>query len=84
MGTLANREDPDEMPYNAAFHLGLHCLLGQNWFSEKELKYNIFLENINCDPSMYTMNYSKFIVCRFMEHSIDLKKVRKGFNSLTF
>ena len=26
-GSLANSEDPDEMPYKAAFHLGLHCLL---------------------------------------------------------
>ena len=26
-GTLANSEDPDEIPYNAAFHQGLHCLL---------------------------------------------------------
>ena len=25
--TLANSEDPDEMPQNVAFHLGLHCLL---------------------------------------------------------
>ena len=23
---LANSADPDEMPHNAAFHLGLHCL----------------------------------------------------------
>ena len=23
---LANSADPDEMPYYAAFHLGLHCL----------------------------------------------------------
>ena len=23
---LANSVDPDEMPHNAAFHLGLHCL----------------------------------------------------------
>ena len=23
---LANSADPDEMPPNAAFHLGLHCL----------------------------------------------------------
>ena len=30
MGTLANSEDPDEMPHNAAFHLGLNCLLRQN------------------------------------------------------
>ena len=26
-GTLANSEDPDEMPQNATFHQGLHCLL---------------------------------------------------------
>ena len=25
--TLANSEDPDEMPHNVAFHLGLHDLL---------------------------------------------------------
>ena len=23
--TFANSADPDEMPYNAAFYLGLHC-----------------------------------------------------------
>ena len=23
---FANREDPDEMPHYAAFHLGFHCL----------------------------------------------------------
>ena len=26
MGTFANGEDPDEMPHQAAFHLGLHFL----------------------------------------------------------
>ena len=26
MGTFTNREDPDEMLHNAAFHQGLHCL----------------------------------------------------------
>ena len=26
--TLANSEDPDEMPHMVAFHQGLHCLLG--------------------------------------------------------
>ena len=25
-GTLVNCEDPGEMPHNAAFHQGLHCL----------------------------------------------------------
>ena len=36
MGTLANSEDPDEMPHNATFHQGLQCLLRQNWSSEIE------------------------------------------------
>ena len=26
-GSLENNEDPDEMQHNAAFHLGMHCLL---------------------------------------------------------
>ena len=26
MGTFTNCEDPDEMPHDAAFHQGLHCL----------------------------------------------------------
>ena len=35
MGTLANSEGPNEMQYNATFHLGLHCLLRQKGSSEK-------------------------------------------------
>ena len=42
MGTMANSEDPDEMPHNAAFHQGLHCLLTQICSSE-----NTFFENNN-------------------------------------
>ena len=38
MGTFKNSEDPDEMPHNAAFHQGLHCL----YFGQK--KYNIFFK----------------------------------------
>ena len=30
MGTLANSDDPDEMPHKAVFHQGLHGLLRQN------------------------------------------------------
>ena len=26
---IADREDPDSMPHNVAFHQGLHCLLRQ-------------------------------------------------------
>ena len=33
--TLANSEDPDEMPHNAAFHLGLHCFAKIKRSSEK-------------------------------------------------
>ena len=35
MNTLANSEDPDEMPHKVAFHQGLHCLLRQKRSSEK-------------------------------------------------
>ena len=34
MGTMANSEDSDEMPHKAAFHPGLHCLLGHNQSTE--------------------------------------------------
>ena len=37
MGTLANTEDPDEMPHNAAFHQGLHCLLAKSIFRERNI-----------------------------------------------
>ena len=53
-GALANSEEPDEMPHNVAFHQGLHCLLGQNQSSEKEIKY--FFESITGDPSIDTMD----------------------------
>ena len=35
MGTLANSENPDEMPHNAAFYQGLHCFLRKNLTSKK-------------------------------------------------
>ena len=38
-GTLANSEDPDEMPHDVAFHQGLDYLLRQNLSSEKEIQY---------------------------------------------
>ena len=60
MRTLANSEDPDEMPQNASFHQGLQCLLKQKSFSEKEIQY--FLKIITCGPLIYTMNHPKFIV----------------------
>ena len=43
ISTSANSEDPDEMPHNAAFHQGLHCLLRLKQFSEKEIGLNNIL-----------------------------------------
>ena len=48
MGSEANSEDPDEMPHNAAFHQGLHCLLRFKEHSETEIHHNF--ENSTCDP----------------------------------
>ena len=59
-GTLANSEDPDEMPHNAAFHHGLHCLPRQNPSSETEIQK--FLEIITYDPSIYTIDHPDFIL----------------------
>ena len=68
MHTLANSKDPDEMPQHAAFHKGLHCLLRQKRYSEKEIQF--YLQNLNCNPSIFTMDHSKFIVQHQKEESI--------------
>ena len=47
MSTFENSEDPDEMQHNAAFHQGLHCLIGKKDFQTKE--FNIFF-NYNLTP----------------------------------
>ena len=57
--TTADREDPDQMLHNVAFHQGLHCLLRQKWSSGKKLQF--CLEIKTCDPLNYTMDHSKFI-----------------------
>ena len=62
MSTLTNGEDPDEMLHNAAFHQGLHCLLKQKRSSENEIQY---LEITKCDPSIYLMDLSRFIVAYY-------------------
>ena len=53
-GVLGNSEDPDEMPHNAAFHQGLHCLLRQNRSQRKNII--LVLEIITSDPLIYTMD----------------------------
>ena len=57
---VTNSEDPDEMPWNAEFHQGLHCLLRQKQSSEKEMQF--YFKIITCDPFMYTMDLPRFIV----------------------
>ena len=37
-GYFVNIEEPDEMLHDTAFHQELHCLLRQNWSSEKEIE----------------------------------------------
>ena len=37
MGAMTNSEDPDEMPQNAAFHQGLHCLQQTKRSSENKI-----------------------------------------------
>ena len=44
--TFTNSVDPDEMPHNAAFHKGLHCLSKYPFRGTKRL---IPLHNINID-----------------------------------
>ena len=53
MSTLANSEDPDEMPHYAAFHHSLHYLLGQKRSSGTETQF--YLKIITCDPNIYNV-----------------------------
>ena len=83
MGTMANSEDPDEMPHKAAFHQGLHCC--QDEINFQRMK-SVFSGSITCDPSTYTMDNSDFIVSIFMETSIGLKRVKfnKTFQHVSY
>ena len=68
MCTWTNSEDPDEMPHYVAFHQGLHCLIRQQQYSEKDIQF--YLKIITCDPSIFTMAHPKFIVSNQKEESI--------------
>ena len=70
MGSLANNEDPDEMQLNAAFHLGLHCLLRLKQISGTDIHH--YLENCTCDPLEYTMDNPILIVSICMENPSEL------------
>ena len=75
-GTLANSEDSDEMPHDAAFHQGRHCLLRLTHSSEKEIQ--IKLEIITCDPPVYAINHPKFIVSYQVKEPIRIQRVKRG------
>ena len=49
MGTLANSEYLDEMPHNAAFHQGRHCLRRKNQSLVREIQFYSVI--ITCDAS---------------------------------
>ena len=66
--TLTNSVEKDEMPHNAAFYQGLHCLLRQNQSSEKEIQY--FFECLTYDHSIYTMDHPDLTVSNFWGISI--------------
>ena len=65
MGTLANSEDPDEMSQNAAFHLGMHCLLLKRSKQFSETEVHLYLELQTCDPSICIMNQPRFIISNY-------------------
>ena len=65
-GTLANSEDPDEMPHYAAFHQGLHCLLSQNQSLERE--YFGGGRIITCNHSICTMDHPDLTISNLMEN----------------
>ena len=44
---FTNSEYPNEMPHDAAFHQGIHCLLRQKRYSDKN---TIYFENITGYP----------------------------------
>ena len=73
MGTLANGEDPDEMPQQLAFHKGLHCLLRENKSIGTEVHPS--LETLICDPLICTMNHPRLTVSNKREEFISIQRV---------
>ena len=55
MCTFANSDYPYEMQFNAAFHRGLHCLLGLKQHLETKMHHNSEKES-SCDPLKYTID----------------------------
>ena len=74
MRTLANSENPAEMPHYAAFHQGLHYLLWRKKMilreSENEIQFFLWGGFITCVLSIYTVDQPKFIVSNQKDESI--------------
>ena len=60
MHTLANSEDLDEIPHNAAIHQGLCRLQSQKRSSKKEIQF--YLEAITCYPWICSVDHPKSIL----------------------
>ena len=76
LGTLANSEDPDEMPQTVAFHQDLHCLRRHLFHGQKIYKN---LEILTCGLLICKMNHSKyFFLSNLDEESISTQS--KGLN----
>ena len=75
-GNPFNSEDPDEI-HHAAFHQGLHCLLGLKQLSGTEIHHH--LETSTCDPCKYTMGKTILTVSICMGKSIRIQRVKIHF-----
>ena len=73
MSTFTNSEDPDEMPHNAAFHQGFHCLLKLKRSSDK--KY-IFFFNYNLTPLDMYNGLSQIDCIKPKGKSIGIQRVK--------
>ena len=63
------------MPHNAAFQMRHFIrIFSFAIFRERNTCFGIK----SCDPSIYTMNHSDFIVCIFTENSIGLRRIKKS------
>ena len=73
MGTLENNEDPDDITHRTAFHQ--RCTVFLNKIDLQWKKYNIILQIITCDPSIYTLDHPDLTVSNIMENSIYKQRV---------
>ena len=74
MRSLANSEDPDEMPHNPAFHHGSTLFaMAKTIFRERNTFY---VEIITSDPLVNNMEPPKFIASNQKKESIMKERVK--------